>query len=210
MTSMELLAIVTEKARRDRRLPLRAWLSKGVRYATELATARFYLRDVDELGEHARTFGRPRIINLGRMEFGSHLLVRSIVVRSELGTGLNGILRIGHGVRLNYGTSVYAECEVTIGDRVRIGPYSSVSDTDFHDAHDHSIKPPGTPVHIEDDVWVGAKAAILKGVRIGRASVIGTGSVVTRDVPAFSIVAGAPARIIGSIDPSLFKPGQYK
>ena len=54
------------------------------------------------------------------------------------------------------------------------------------------------PVTIKDDVWIGARVTILPGITIGRGSIVGAGSVVTKDVPSFSIVAGNPARIIGS------------
>jgi len=52
---------------------------------------------------------------------------------------------------------------------------------------------------IEDDVWIGFKATILKGVTIGRGSVIAAGSVVTKDVPPYTLVAGNPAQIIRSL-----------
>ncbi|QXP84023.1 DapH/DapD/GlmU-related protein [Methylococcus sp. Mc7] len=55
------------------------------------------------------------------------------------------------------------------------------------------------PVIIEDNVWIGAGACVLPGVRIGTGSVIGAGSVVTRDVPAGTIVVGVPARAIRSV-----------
>lgn len=55
------------------------------------------------------------------------------------------------------------------------------------------------PIVIEDKVWIGARAIIHKGVRIGYGSVVGSGSVVTHDVPPFSIVAGNPARIVKQI-----------
>ena len=49
---------------------------------------------------------------------------------------------------------------------------------------------------IEDDVWVGTRAIILKGVRIGKGSIVGAGSVVTKDVPPYSVVGGNPAKVI--------------
>ena len=56
-----------------------------------------------------------------------------------------------------------------------------------------------TPVVIEDDVWIGANAVILPGVRVGTHSVVAAGAVVTKDVPSHSIVAGIPAKIIKKI-----------
>ncbi|MBV9596820.1 MAG: hypothetical protein JOZ87_08145 [Chloroflexi bacterium] len=52
------------------------------------------------------------------------------------------------------------------------------------------------PVVIEDRVWIGARAIVLKGVTVGHDAVIGAGSVVTRDVPARAVVAGVPARLL--------------
>jgi acetyltransferase-like isoleucine patch superfamily enzyme len=54
-------------------------------------------------------------------------------------------------------------------------------------------------VIIEDDAWIGANVAVLKGVRIGKGAVIGLGSVVTMDVPAYNIAVGNPAKIIRGI-----------
>ena len=56
---------------------------------------------------------------------------------------------------------------------------------------------------VEDDCWIGAGAMILDGVRIGRGCVIAAGAVVTRDMPAYSVVAGVPARVIKSRRPGL-------
>jgi acetyltransferase-like isoleucine patch superfamily enzyme len=64
------------------------------------------------------------------------------------------------------------------------------------------------PVVLEEDVWVGANAMILKGVTVGRASIVGAGAVVTKDVPPNSIVAGNPARIIGEVPKEPFKAGE--
>jgi acetyltransferase-like isoleucine patch superfamily enzyme len=55
------------------------------------------------------------------------------------------------------------------------------------------------PVVIEDDVWLASRVIVLPGVRIGRGSVVGAGSVVTKDVPAFCLAAGNPARALGTL-----------
>jgi acetyltransferase-like isoleucine patch superfamily enzyme len=82
------------------------------------------------------------------------------------------------------------------------GADAMVVDTDFHPLHPEGrwrapLSAAGSrPVSIGDDVFVGARAVILKGVHIGNGAVIGAGAVVTRDVPAYAVVAGNPARIV--------------
>lgn len=198
------LRTILAKVRRDRSLGWRRLAKRGFRYAWEMATARLRLRTVDALGVHPRTFGRPRIVNDGRIEIGGHALLRSVPVPVELVAGPGATLRLGDGVRLNYGTSIHADRAVTIGDRVRIGPYAMIVDTDFHDACDRERRPAAAAVVIEDDAWIGAKASVLKGVRIGRAAIVGVGAVVTDDVPPYTIVGGVPARRIGTVDARRF------
>ena len=192
------------KIRRDRGLGWRVVAGRSARYLWETASARWRLRRADAVGAHARTLGAPRIENLGRLEIGAHTLIRSVNVPVELCTGSQGTLRIGKGARVNYGASIAAHARVEIGDRVRIGPYAMIVDTDFHDVYQRSRPAVPSPIVIEDDVWIGAKAAVLKGVRIGRGAVVGVGAVVTRDIAPFTVVAGVPARQVGTLDPSRF------
>lgn len=198
------LDTVTSKLRRDRSLGFHVLAGRSLRYAWELVTARLRLRAADRVGRHARTLGRPRIENLGRLEIGDHTLIRSVNVPVELCTGPSGTLRIGDGVRINYGSSIAAHGAVTIGDRVRIGPYVMIVDTDFHDPYVRTRRPAASPVVIEDDVWIGAKASVLKGVTIGRGAIVGVGAVVTRSVEPFTVVAGVPAKPVGTLDPARF------
>jgi acetyltransferase-like isoleucine patch superfamily enzyme len=113
---------------------------------------------------------------------------------------------IGDGTGIS-GASISARCSITIGKKVLIGAGACIWDNDFHplDAQLRREHPTdnalGSPINIEDDVFIGARALILKGVRIGRGAVVGAGSVVTRDVQAENIVAGNPARVVGSINP---------
>ena len=109
------------------------------------------------------------------------------------------------------------ELELRIGNYVVIGWNASIADSDFHPiapaeriADALACSPLGQgrsrpaiarrPVHIEDDVWIGPNATILKGVRIGAGAFIEAGSLVTRDVPPGSRVLGNPAQIVGEVE----------
>jgi len=105
------------------------------------------------------------------------------------------------------GAVLVADERIEIGDRVLLGANVLITDTDFHpiDAELRRRSPhegAHAPVVIEDDVFIGTQAVILKGVRIGRGAVVGAGAVVTRQVPAGAIVAGNPARVVGSAESS--------
>ena len=111
--------------------------------------------------------------------------------RSEVRLGHNA--QIGHNARLDH--------DVTIGNVVVMGPDVVLMSASH--AFDDLSRPinqqgalPRRPIVIGNDVWLGTRVIVLPGVRIGDGAVIGAGSVVTRDVPARAIVAGAPARFI--------------
>lgn len=105
-------------------------------------------------------------------------------------------------------TTLSAATAIDIGKRVLIGAGCLITDSDHHvvrpsrsQSRRHLGLPRPTPkdrVLIEDDVFIGARTIVLKGVQIGRGAVIGAGSVVTRDVPPFAIAAGNPCEIVGS------------
>ncbi|KAL4898088.1 trimeric LpxA-like protein [Aspergillus ambiguus] len=119
--------------------------------------------------------------------------------------GIN--FKVGKGTFLNFNLLVLDTCLITIGERVLFGPniciYGATHPLD--PAVRRGLEGPeaGKEVHIEDDVWVGGSAIILAGVRIGRGSTVGSGSVVTKDVPPFHFVAGNPARVIRRIETNM-------
>ncbi len=95
---------------------------------------------------------------------------------------------------------------ISIGSNVMIADAVSIRDTDhvFTDLSRPMMEQGivSSPVIIEDDVWIGHGAVILKGVRVGRGSVIAAGAVVTKDIERYTIVGGVPAKVIGSRDVS--------
>jgi acetyltransferase-like isoleucine patch superfamily enzyme len=111
---------------------------------------------------------------------------------------LNG-RRVSFGARnvINFGCMFDGrKFNVRIGDDVSIGPEASIL-TLGHDPQSLDFADRGGDVVIGDRAWIGYRAIILPGINIGEGAVVGAGAVVTKDVPAFSIVAGNPARIIG-------------
>ena len=109
-------------------------------------------------------------------------------------------IELGERVFFNFNCVVLDVCPVHIGSYTLFGPGVQVL-TPLHpmDAVERREKEYGAPIAIGDDVWVGAGALILPGVRIGSRSVIGAGSVVTRDVPDDVFAAGNPCRVIRPI-----------
>jgi acetyltransferase-like isoleucine patch superfamily enzyme len=110
------------------------------------------------------------------------------------------------GFRIGAYTRINRDCCLDVRGRLDIGENVSVSPEVTILTASHAVNAPDfhvelRPVVIEDHVWIGTRATILPGVTLGRGSVVAAGSVVTRDVPALSIVAGVPAREVGTRDP---------
>ncbi len=111
-----------------------------------------------------------------------------------------GFITMGDDCTVNPYTILYGHGGLTLGNGVRIATHSVIIPAN------HIFTDPAQPIHtqketrigvaIEDDVWIGSNVTILDGVRIGRGSVIAAGSVVTKDVDPFSIMGGAPARLL--------------
>ncbi|MGD0329196.1 MAG: acyltransferase [Nitrososphaeria archaeon] len=124
---------------------------------------------------------------------------------------VNGSVRVGYGTKiliaegatLEFGDQIHvgSDSKIMCADHISVGDNSHISydveirDTDFHRIirDDFAVS---KPVFIGCHVWIGSRAAILKGVRIGDGAVVATGAIVTKDVPNACLVAGIPARII--------------
>lgn len=115
----------------------------------------------------------------------------------------NASLQIGNNVGASSPT-IWVKNEVFIGNNVKIGGDSIIMDTDCHCVNYLSRRDPkidgpqcgSSPIVIEDDVLIGTRCIILKGVTIGARSIIAAGSVVTKSIPSDSIAAGNPAKVV--------------
>jgi acetyltransferase-like isoleucine patch superfamily enzyme len=138
----------------------------------------------------------------GRITTGGACVIRPGCRMGVVGRGTEPAhLHIGVGSEIGDRTIINVVERIEIGKRCSISWDCDISDSDFHQIvmGDGSRPPVTEPVIIEDDVWVGSHVLIFKGVRIGHNSVIAAGSVVRRDVPPNSLMAGNPARRIAEI-----------
>lgn len=105
----------------------------------------------------------------------------------------NAILKIGNGGFINVDSKIYCKKSISIGDNVFIGEEVIIRDTDEHQIDN---KENTQAITIGNNVWIGMRSIILKGVHIGDGAIIAAGSVVTKDVPSGSLVGGNPAKVI--------------
>lgn len=146
------------------------------------------------------------------INIGNYFAVNSGNNLNPLCANMRCSIRVEDGAKLQIGDfsgisggCIWATESITIGSYVNIGANCIIMDGDIHNIdwqlrrkdRNTSIPYKHKPIIIEDDVWLGANTIVLKGVTIGARSIIGAGSVVTKDIPADSIAAGSPCRVVG-------------
>jgi acetyltransferase-like isoleucine patch superfamily enzyme len=133
------------------------------------------------------------------------LICKDSEVNDDSSTGLTGDggIRIGNNVGIGANSSMYAVGgnTIEIGDYVLIGPYTYIGGHSYSfDRIDIPIALQGLNLRggtcIEEGAWLGARSTVMDGVTIGKGAIVAAGSVVTKDVPSYSIVAGVPAKVI--------------
>ena len=139
-----------------------------------------------------------------RIAIGSNVIIKRRCRLEAINTGKTPgaiHLRIGDNTSFQQGCQVTAAQQVTIGKDVLIGANVLITDNDH--IYDHPTEPASAiralktaPVTIEDGCWLGFACVVLKGVTIGKRSVIGANAVVTHDIPPYSVAVGIPARVI--------------
>jgi transferase hexapeptide repeat containing protein len=162
-----------------------------------------------------RTNGVPYVmVSLGgKLTIGKNFAMNNGIKGNPIGcydrctfwVGKGAVLRIGDNVGMSQAALV-AIADIVIGNNVKIGGGTSIFTSDFH-ALDPKIRASSedllhrkcAPVIIEDNAFIGARSMILKGVTIGKNSIVGAGSIVTKSVPENEIWAGNPARFVRKI-----------
>ncbi len=144
------------------------------------------------------------------------LIGRNCMIRGLIITSGNGKIVIGDHSYIGGATRIGSVNSITIGNDVIIA-----NDTHIYDNNNHPVSPQkrmkmtqsgdffgelwkwgmadNKEIIIEDNVWIGERCSILKGVKIGKGAIVGCNSVVTHDVPAYTIVAGNPAKVVKNL-----------
>ena len=149
-------------------------------------------------GFFTHIFSKRRNSKLILEEDASFVLTGKAMIQS------GAMIFVGRGKTLKIGRSTFtsnikilAHDDITIGDNCIFGFVCQIFSGDGHPIYqEESIINKDVPVVIEDNVWVGSRALILKGVRVGKGSIVAAGAVVTKNVPPNCIVAGNPAKVV--------------
>mgnify|MGYP000211546763 CR=1 FL=1 len=138
----------------------------------------------------------PKVINHGGKLYAENCQFYT-GVRIEIGK--TGKVSVANGTYINRNTLIISEKEVNIGANCKISWDVIIMDSDMHPLNSFTVQ--HKSVHIEDNVWIGCRCIILKGVTIGKGAIIAAGSVVTKDVPEMKIYGGVPAKYITDVKP---------
>lgn len=175
----------------------------------------FSPRKLYTIGEGSKFYTEAKAINF--LQDKSKIKIgKSSHIRGELLVFAHGgQIVIGDDCYVGEGTRIWSGKSILIGNRVLISHGVNIFDSQTHSlsarernehykkivtsGHPTEINLDELPVVIEDDAWIACMSIILRGVHIGRGAVVAAGSVVTKDVPAWAVVAGNPARVIKMI-----------
>jgi acetyltransferase-like isoleucine patch superfamily enzyme len=174
-----------------------------------------------EYGKNFCSYNKIYVKGIGKVKIGDNFVFTSGDAINPICRNIRGCIytvtkdskiTIGNNVGIS-SACIWSQTSITIGDNVNIGGDCLIMDTDAH-PHDYMKRRsgyakqigivnylkeiPSAPIVIEDDVWIGARCQILKGVHIGARSIVAAGSIVTKNIPADCIVAGVPAKVVKS------------
>jgi acetyltransferase-like isoleucine patch superfamily enzyme len=181
--------------------------AEGVRFLYQVMVVMPVMKSIAEVGSHVRVEHIPYIRGGGKLMIGDHVYISGkLDIAFSRHATTPPVLEIGERSFIGHQSAIAVAQAVSIGADSYIAGGVRIQDNDGHPidperrrrglpVDENQIR----PVSIGKNVWVGARVQILKGVTIGDNAIVGAGSVVTKNVPANTIVGGSPARVIRSL-----------
>ncbi|MDO5727430.1 MAG: sugar O-acetyltransferase [Bowdeniella nasicola] len=180
----------------------------------KMLAGQWYRADDAELGalnQRARTLSAEFHATYPHDMAGAQVILRRLLahlgegahVRAPMWVDYGAHLSIGAHSFINFNLTALDVCEIRIGEHCQLGPNVQLL-TPIHPlAPTPRLKQleAGAPIVVEDNVWLGGGVIVCPGVRIGEDTVVGAGSVVTKDLPAGVLAVGNPARVIKDLPP---------
>lgn len=186
--------------------------SKIARYVARIQRVRQFDKNCT-INQSVKILSPAKVENFSQDKKAIYIGANS-VIRGELSIFPGGKIEIGEDCYVGEGSRLWSATSMKIGNRVFISHNVNIHDTNSHSldsairySHFQEIMSKGhpstddfdiitQPVSIQNDVWIGFNSTILKGVTIGRNSIVAACSVVTKDIPEYVVVAGNPAKIV--------------
>lgn len=180
------------KSEKEKMLSGELYFGNDPHLKTERSEARILLKKFNE-STADQTLLRKEVL---RKLFGGYS--KGLYIEPPFYCDYGSNIHVGENVYLNFNCVILDVNPVTIGARTLIGPNVQIYAATHPMEHKlrASMLESGKPVHIGEDVWIGGGVIVCPGVRIGDRSVIGAGSVVTRNIPSDSFAAGNPCKVI--------------
>ena len=169
-----------------------------IRYLITLLRGHAFAKKCERHGKRTSVKGRLKLAkHNGKIYIGAYCKVYPNAKISVVGNdGDIPTLTFGDHVAIGPRTEIHCGKEITIGSGTMISWDCVIMDRDYHKLGDEGKTENKAPIVIGNNVWIGCRCLIMKGVTIGDGAVVAAGSVVTKDVPAGTLVAGNPARIV--------------
>ncbi|MBL8659964.1 MAG: acyltransferase [Rhodospirillales bacterium] len=175
-----------------------AMVGHALRMGWRLLRAKYDLRRTDS-GRWVTVEGKAIVQGKGKVRIGEHCKLVGYPAPVHISAGRGGLVEIGAETFLSTGVRISAAQAVTIGRGCWLGDDAMIMDTDQHSVDNRDAPPARQRVSIGDNVWLASRVIVLKGVSIGQGAVVAAGAVVTKDVPAYTLAAGVPAKVIRRI-----------
>ncbi|WP_375583317.1 acyltransferase [Cyclobacterium xiamenense] len=173
-----------------------AFFSELVQGVFRIINAKYRLRKCVAVGKLVTVRGNLRVEGLGEIRIGDRCTLWSHMGITQLYADRGAELEIGEGTFINTACIISASERISIGKNCQVANQVIIMDGDFHGVENRSEKGKSGAITIEDGAWLATRCMVLKGVHIGKGATVAAGSVVTKDVPPYTLVGGVPARVI--------------